>query len=41
MIYMIIPGYICEENENTNLKKYMHHNVHRIIIYNNKDRKAT
>ena len=29
-----ISGYISEENENTNLKRYMHPNVYISIIYN-------
>ena len=35
------PGYISRENENTNLKRYMHPNVHSSIIYNSEDIKAT
>ena len=30
---------ISEENENTNLKRYMHPYVHSSIIYNSQDRK--
>ena len=30
-------GYLCEENENTNLKRYMNFYVHSIIIYNSQD----
>ena len=30
-------GYLSEENENTNLKKYMYAYVHSSIIYNRKD----
>ena len=35
------PGYTSEENKNTNLKKYMHPNVHSSIIYNSQDMEAT
>ena len=35
------PGYISEENGNTNLKRYMHPNVHSSIIYNSQDMEAT
>ena len=28
------PGYLCEENENTNLKRYLHPYVHYSIIFN-------
>ena len=35
------PGYISEENENTDLKRYMHPNVHRGIIYKSQDMEAT
>ena len=31
------PGYISEENKNTNLKRYMHFSVHSSIIYNSQD----
>ena len=34
-------GYLSEENENTNLKRYMHSYVHRNIIYNSQDMEAT
>ena len=35
------PGYIPKEKGNTNLKRYMHPNVHSSIIYNSQDMKAT
>ena len=35
-----IPGYLSEENKNTNLKIYMYHNIHRSIISNNQDMEA-
>ena len=35
------PGYTSEENENTNLKRYMYVNVHSSIIYNSQDMEAT
>ena len=35
------PGYISEENENTNLKTCMHFNVHCSNIYNRQDMEAT
>ena len=31
------PEYIAEENKNTNLKRYMHLNVHSSIIYSSQD----
>ena len=31
------PGYLPEENENTNMKSYMHAHVHCSIIYNSQD----
>ena len=34
-------GYLPKENNNTNLKRYMHSNVHCNIIYNNQDMEAT
>ena len=34
------PGYISDENKNTNLKRYMCPNVHS-IIYNRQDKEAT
>ena len=36
-----IPGYLCEENENIDLKRYMHLSVHSSIIYNSQDVKVT
>ena len=36
-----IYGYFSEENENTNLEKYMHPYVHCSIIYNSQDLGAT
>ena len=35
------PGYIPEENENTNLKRYMYPHIHSSIIYNNQDMEGT
>ena len=35
------PGYISEKNKTTNLKRYMHPNVHSSIIYNYQDMEAT
>ena len=35
------PEYISEENENTNLKRYVYLNVHSSIIYNSQDMEAT
>ena len=35
------PGYISEKNENTNLKRYLHHNTHSNIIHNCQDMEAT
>ena len=34
-------GYLFTENENTNLKRYMHSNVHYSSIYNRQDMEAT
>ena len=34
------PGYMSEENQNTNLKRYMHPNVHSSIIYKSQDVEA-
>ena len=34
-------GYLTEENENMNLKKYMHAYVHYRIIYNSQDMETT
>ena len=36
-----IPGYLSKENENTNLKRYMHPYVHRSIVHNSQDMEAT
>ena len=36
-----ITGYLSEENGNTNLKTYMHPNVHSSIIYISQDMEAT
>ena len=36
-----IPGYISEENKNTNSKMYMPPSVHSSIIYNSQDMEAT
>ena len=33
--------YLSEENENTNLKRYVHSHVHCSIIYNRQDMEAT
>ena len=35
------PGYISKEYENTNLKRYMHPNIHSSILYNSQDMEAT
>ena len=35
------PGYLSEENENTNLRRYMHLCVQCSIIYNSQDMEAT
>ena len=35
------PGYISEKNENTNLKRYLHPNVHSNVIHNCQDMEAT
>ena len=35
------PGYLCKENENTNLKRYIHPYVHYSIIYNSQDMETT
>ena len=35
------PGYISEENKNTNLKRYLHPNIHSSVIYNSQDLEAT
>ena len=35
------PRYISEENENTNLKRFIHPNVHGSITYNSRDMEAT
>ena len=34
-------GYIFEEKENINSKRYIHHNDHNNIIYNRQDMEAT
>ena len=34
-------GYISKENENSNLKRYTHPNVHSNIIYSRQDTEAT
>ena len=36
----VISGYLSKENENTNLKRYIHTNVHWNIIYDSQDVKA-
>lgn len=41
MIQQVTSGYISEENQNTNSKKYMHQYVHHSIIYHSQDMKAT
>ena len=41
MIQQFTAGYLSEENKNTNLKRYMHPNVHTSIIYSSKDMEAT
>ena len=35
------PGFMSKENENTNLKRYVHSCVHNGIIYNNQDMEET
>ena len=35
------PEYISRKNKNTNLKRYMHPNVHSCITYNSQDMEAT
>ena len=37
----IYPGNISKENENTNLKWYMHPDVHSRIIYNSQGMETT
>ena len=37
----LIPGHISRKDENSNLKRYMHPNVHSSIIYNSQDTEAT
>ena len=37
MIQQSIPGYISEENNNTNLKRYMHPNIHSSSSYDGRD----
>ena len=34
------PGYLSEENKNSNAKRYMHLYVHRSIIYNSQGMEA-
>ena len=34
-------GYLCEENENTNSKRYMQPRVHRSIVYRSQDMETT
>ena len=34
-------GIYLEKNKNTNLKRYMHSNVHSSVIYNCQDMEAT
>ena len=34
-------GYLCEENENTNLKRDMHPYVHCGFMYNSQDMETT
>ena len=41
MIQQSTPGHTFKENENTDLKRYMHPNVHPNIIYNSQDMRAT
>ena len=36
-----VLGVYPEKNENTNSKRYMHHNVHSSIIYNAQDMETT
>ena len=35
------PGYLSEEHENTNSKRYMPHYVHHSIVDNSQDMKQT
>ena len=35
------PGYLSGKNENTNLRRYLHPNVHSSTIYNSHDMEAT
>ena len=35
------PEYIFEKDQNTNLKRYMHPNIHNIIICSIQDMEAT
>ena len=35
------PGHISGKDKNSNLKRYMHHNVHSSTIYNSQDMEAT
>ena len=37
----ITPGHISRKNENSNLKRYMHRNVHSSTLYNSQDMEAT
>ena len=37
---ILLLGVCSKENENTNLKRYMHPSVHSSIIYNNQDMEA-
>ena len=38
---ILLTGYILLKNKNTNLKRYMHPNVHSSMIYNSEDMEAT
>ena len=41
MIPNSTPGYITEENENINSKRYMHPSVHSSTIHNRQDMETT
>ena len=40
MTSKLIPGYISQDNENTILERYMHIDVHCMIIYNSQGMEA-
>ena len=41
MIQQLLSGIHTWKNKNTDLKRYMHPNVHSSIIYNSQDTEAT